>query len=106
MATLGECKTCGVKVSDEAIACPHCGQPNPYTAPDPDRGPWSVVLIDAGAEKINVIKVVREMTALGLKESQNLVENLPQTLKRGLSRPIAERLKNILFAAGANSEIQ
>ena len=67
---------------------------------------FNVVLKDAGANKINVIKEVRAMTNLGLKEAKDLVEAAPKTVKEGVNKEEAEDLKKKLEAAGAKVELQ
>jgi len=67
---------------------------------------FNVILTAAGEKKINVIKVVREITALGLKEAKDLVEGAPQTVKEGLSKEDAEALKAKIAAEGASVEIK
>jgi len=67
---------------------------------------FNVILTAAGEKKINVIKVVREITALGLKEAKDLVEGAPQTVKEGLSKEDAEALKAKITAEGASVEIK
>jgi large subunit ribosomal protein L7/L12 len=65
-----------------------------------------VVLVDAGAGKINVIKVVREITGLGLKEAKELVDNAPKAVKTGVSKDDAEATKAKLEEAGAKVELK
>ena len=67
---------------------------------------FSVILTGIGANKINVIKAVRELTTLGLKESKDLVEGAPQTVKEGINKEEATAAKQILEAAGATAEIK
>ncbi len=67
---------------------------------------FTVNLVSGGASKINVIKVVRELTGLGLKEAKDLVDNAPKTLKEGVSKEEAESLKAKLEEAGATVEIK
>lgn len=67
---------------------------------------FTVNLVSGGASKINVIKVVRELTGLGLKEAKDLVDNAPKTLKEGVSKEEAEALKAKLEEAGAQVEIK
>lgn len=67
---------------------------------------FSVNLISGGASKINVIKIVRELTGLGLKEAKDLVDNAPKTLKEGISKDEAEALKAKLEEAGAAVEVK
>ena len=62
---------------------------------------FTVVLQDGGANKINVIKVVRELTSLGLKEAKDLVDGAPQTVKEGVAKADAESMKKKLEEAGA-----
>jgi len=66
---------------------------------------FSVILKDMGANKISVIKVVRELTSLGLKESKDLVESAPKAVKEGVSKDEATTVKQRLEAAGATAEI-
>ncbi|MGD8192786.1 50S ribosomal protein L7/L12 [Brevibacillus ginsengisoli] len=67
---------------------------------------FTVNLVSGGASKINVIKVVRELTGLGLKEAKDLVDNAPKTLKEGVSKDEAEALKAKLEEAGAQVEVK
>ncbi|KQL47104.1 50S ribosomal protein L7/L12 [Brevibacillus choshinensis] len=67
---------------------------------------FNVTLVSGGASKINVIKVVRELTGLGLKEAKDLVDNAPKTLKEGVSKDEAEALKAKLEEAGAQVEVK
>ena len=67
---------------------------------------FNVILADAGANKINVIKAVREITALGLKEAKDLVDGAPKPLKEGVSKADAEAAKKKLEEAGAKAEIK
>ena len=67
---------------------------------------FSVVLKESGGQKINVIKAVREITALGLKEAKDLVDGAPKTVKEGLKKEEAEEMKKKLEAAGAVAEVK
>ena len=67
---------------------------------------FNVILTNMGANKINVIKAVRELTSLGLKESKDLVESAPKTVKEGVSKDEATAVKQKLEAAGATAEIK
>jgi large subunit ribosomal protein L7/L12 len=67
---------------------------------------FDVILANAGASKINVIKVVREITGLGLKEAKELVDNAPKALKEGASKEEAESIKAKLEEAGATVEVK
>jgi len=67
---------------------------------------FDVVLTDSGANKINVIKEVRALTGLGLKEAKDLVEAAPKNVKEGVAREEAEKMKKALEAAGAKVELK
>jgi len=67
---------------------------------------FTVNLVSGGASKINVIKVVRELTGLGLKEAKDLVDNAPKTIKEGVSKDEAESIKAKLEEAGAQVEVK
>ncbi|HEX9289811.1 MAG TPA: 50S ribosomal protein L7/L12 [Anaeromyxobacteraceae bacterium] len=75
-------------------------------APVEEKTEFSVVLADAGANKINVIKEVRVITGLGLKEAKDLVEAAPKEVKGGVAKAEADELKKKLEAAGAKVEIK
>lgn len=66
-----------------------------------EKTEFTVVLQDGGATKINVIKEVRTLTGLGLKEAKDLVEGAPKTVKEGVTKDEAEKMKKVLEAAGA-----
>jgi len=76
------------------------------TAAKEEKTAFNVVLKAGGEQKINVIKVVKEATGLGLKESKDMVEGAPKTIKEGLKKEDAEELKKKLEAVGAVVEIQ
>jgi large subunit ribosomal protein L7/L12 len=80
----------------------------PTAAPPEEEAPTSfnVILTAAGEKKINVIKAVREVTSLGLKEAKDLVEGAPQPVKEGLNKEDAEALKAKLVAEGATVDIK
>ena len=71
-----------------------------------EKSEFDVILKDAGASKINVIKAVREATGLGLKEAKALVDGAPAAVKEGVSKADAEDLKGKLEAAGATVELK
>ena len=71
-----------------------------------EKTEFDVVLTAAGASKLNVIKVVREITGLGLKDAKDLVESAPKTIKEGLSKADAEALQKQLTEAGAEFEVK
>ena len=71
-----------------------------------EKTEFDVVLANAGASKVKVIKVVREVTGLGLKEAKDLVDNAPKTLKEGVSKEEAEEMKAKLEETGASVEVK
>jgi large subunit ribosomal protein L7/L12 len=71
-----------------------------------EKTEFDVVLAGAGANKINVIKVVRTLTNLGLKEAKDLVDGAPKTLKEGASKEEAQKMKQQLEEAGATVEVK
>lgn len=71
-----------------------------------EKTEFDVVLTDAGANKVAVIKVVRELTGLGLKEAKAAVDEAPSTLKEGVSKDEAEKMKKQLEEAGAKTELK
>ena len=75
-------------------------------APAAEKTEFDVVLADAGAEKIKVIKAVREITSLGLTEAKTFVESAPKAVKEGVSKDEAESVKKKLEEAGAKVEIK
>jgi large subunit ribosomal protein L7/L12 len=75
-------------------------------APAEEKTEFTVVLAAAGANKINVIKEIRAITGLGLKEAKDLVEGAPKTVKEGANKADAEKMKAQLTAAGATVEIK
>ncbi|QER42521.1 50S ribosomal protein L7/L12 [Thermodesulfobacterium sp. TA1] len=76
------------------------------TAQAEEKTEFDVVLTDVGGNKINVIKVVREITGLGLKEAKDLVEGVPKPVKTGVSKNEAEEIKKKLEEVGAKVEIK
>jgi large subunit ribosomal protein L7/L12 len=75
-------------------------------APAEEKTEFTVVLKDVGANKINVIKAVREVTSLGLKEAKDLVDGAPKTVKDGVSKEEAETIKKKFAEAGATVEVK
>jgi len=71
-----------------------------------EKTAFDVILANAGAQKINVIKVVRELTGLGLKEAKDLVEGAPKPVKTGVTKEDADNMKKKLTEAGATIEIK
>lgn len=75
-------------------------------APVEEKTEFAVVLTAAGANKINVIKAVREVTSLGLKEAKDLVDGAPKTIKEGVSKDEAETIRKKFTEAGATVEVK
>ncbi len=96
----------GVTAAAPAAAAPAGGggAAAPAVAEEPTS--FNVILTAAGEKKINVIKVVREITALGLKEAKDLVDGAPKAVKEGLSKDDADALKAKLTAEGASVEVK
>ena len=92
----------GVSAAPVAVAA---GAAAPAAAVE-EKTEFDVILKSFGAKKLDVIKVVRELTGLGLKEAKELVEGAPKTLKEGASKEDAESIKEKLVAAGAEVEIK
>jgi large subunit ribosomal protein L7/L12 len=88
-----------------AMMAPGAGAPG-GAAPAAEKTEFDVVLQDAGAEKIKVIKAVREITSLGLTEAKTFVESAPKAVKEGVSKDEAEAVKKKLEEAGAKVEIK
>ena len=96
----------GVKAAPVAVAAgPAAAAAAPAAAVE-EQTEFNVELKEAGANKIAVIKVVREITGLGLKEAKDLVEGAPKTLKEGVSKAEAEEMKKKLEDAGAKVELK
>ncbi len=95
----------GVKAAPVAVAAP-AGGAAPAAAAVEEKTEFNVELKEAGANKIAVIKVVREITGLGLKEAKDLVEGAPKTLKEGVSKADADEMKKKLEEAGAKVELK
>ena len=93
-------------VSAAPVAVAGAAAPAAGAAAAEEKTEFDVVLASAGDSKLGVIKVVREITGLGLKEAKDLVEGAPKTLKEGVSKEEAEDLKAKLAAAGATVEVK
>jgi large subunit ribosomal protein L7/L12 len=78
----------------------------PAAAAAEEKTAFDVILVAAGAQKINVIKVVRELTGLGLKEAKDLVEGAPKPVKTGVTKEESETMKKKLADAGATVEVK
>ena len=96
----------GVKAAPVAVAAPTGGPAAPAEAPKEEKTEFDVVLANAGANKIQVIKAIREITGLGLKEAKDLVEAAPKTVKEQISKADAEEMKKKLTEAGATVELK
>jgi large subunit ribosomal protein L7/L12 len=97
----------GVKAAPAAVAVAAGAGPSAAAAaPAEEQTEFNVELKEAGANKISVIKVVREITGLGLKEAKDLVEGAPKTLKEGVSKADAQEMKKKLEDAGAKAELK
>lgn len=93
----------GVSAASFAVAAPSAGG---ATAPAEVKDKFEIVLSASGDNKINVIKEVRAITNLGLKEAKDLVESAPKTLKTDVAKVEAEEIKKKLEAAGAKVELK
>ena len=94
----------GVRAAAPVMAAPTGGEA--AAAPAEEKTEFDVVLTAAGANKINVIRIVRELTSLGLKESKDLVEGAPKAVKENVSKEEAASAKSKLEAVGASVEIK
>ena len=92
----------GVSAAPVAVAA----APGAAAAPVEEKTEFDVVLKNAGASKLNVIKVVREITGLGLKDAKDLVEAAPKTVKEAVAKEEADKIAEQLKAAGAEVEVK
>ena len=100
-------ETFGVSAAAAVAAAPAAAAAGgEAAAPAEEQTEFDVILQAAGGNKINVIKVVREVTALGLKEAKDLVEAAPEAVKEGVSKEEAETIKQKLTDAGATVEVK
>jgi large subunit ribosomal protein L7/L12 len=99
-------ETFGVSAAAAAVAAPAASAAGEAAAPAEEQTEFDVILQAVGAAKINVIKVVREVTALGLKEAKDLVEAAPKAVKEGVSKEEAETVRQKLADAGATVEVK
>ena len=95
----------GVSAAAASAAAPAAGAAAAAPAAE-EKTEFTVVLTGAGANKIHVIKVVREITALGLKEAKDLVDGAPKTVKEGITKDEAEAMKKKFVDAGASVEVK
>jgi large subunit ribosomal protein L7/L12 len=96
----------GVSAAAAAPMAGGGGAPAAAAAPVEEKTEFTVVLTGAGANKINVIKAVREVTSLGLKEPKDLVDGAPKNIKEGISKEEAETIKKKFVDAGATVEVK
>ena len=96
----------GVSAAAAAAPAAAAGPAAAAAAPAEEKTEFTVVLESAGDKKINVIKAVREVTSLGLKEAKDLVEGAPQTVKEGVSKDEADKIKKAFEEAGAKVSIK
>jgi len=89
-----------------AVAAAPGAAPGAEAAPAEEKTEFDVILVEAGGQKIQVIKEVRAITGLGLKEAKELVESAPKPVKEGVSKEEAEEIKKKLEAVGAKVEIK
>jgi large subunit ribosomal protein L7/L12 len=99
-------ETFGVSAAAAVAAAPAAAAAGEAAAPAEEKTEFDVILQAAGGNKINVIKVVREVTALGLKEAKDLVEAAPKAVKEGVSKDEAETVRQKLADAGATVEVK
>ena len=93
-------------VSAAAMAAPAAGGAGGAAAVAEEKTDFNVVLLEAGAQKVQVIKAVRELTGLGLKEAKDLVDGAPKNVKEGIPKADAEAAKKKLEDAGAKVELK
>ena len=96
----------GVSAAAAAMPMMAAGAPAAAAAPVEEQLEFNVILQEAGDKKINVIKAVREVTSLGLKEAKDLVEGAPGTIKEAVSKDEAAKIKKIFEEAGAKVVVQ
>src|SRR5580704_8737738 len=96
----------GVSAAAATVAAAPAAGGGAGAAPVEEKTEFAVVLTGVGANKINVIKVVREVTSLGLKEAKDLVDGAPKTIKEGVNKDEAETIKKKFVDAGATVEVK
>ena len=94
----------GVSAAAAVVAVP--GAAAGAAAAEEEKTEFDAILKEAGSEKIKVIKVIRELTGLGLKEAKDFVESAPKTIKEGISKEAAEEMKKKFEEVGATIEIK
>ena len=96
----------GVSAASAAVAAPVAAGAGDSAAPAEEKTEFDVILTSIGEKKINVIKEVRGITGLGLKEAKEAVESAPKAIKEGVSKEEAEEVKKKLEEAGASVELK
>src|SRR6267378_3843880 len=96
----------GVSAAAATVAAAPAAGGGAAAAPVEEKTEFAVVLTAAGANKINVIKAVREVTSLGLKEAKDLVDGAPKTVKEGVTKDEAETIKKKFVDVGASVEVK
>jgi large subunit ribosomal protein L7/L12 len=96
----------GVSAAAVAVAAPAAGGAGEAAAAAEEQTEFDVILTNAGANKVNTIKVVRAITGLGLKEAKDLVDGAPKPVKEGIPKAEADSIKAQLVEAGAEAEIK
>ena len=96
----------GVSAAPVAVAAVGGGGAAPAAAAVEEKTEFDIILLDGGASRINVIKAVREVTSLGLKEAKDLVEGAPKAVKEGVGKEEADEVRKKLEGAGAKVEVK
>ena len=96
----------GVSAAAAVVAVPGAAAGAAAAAAEEEKTEFDAILKDAGSEKIKVIKVIRELTGLGLKEAKDFVESAPKTIKEAASKEECEKIKEKLAEVGATVEIK
>jgi large subunit ribosomal protein L7/L12 len=96
----------GVSAAAAAVAAPAAGGAAAAAPVVEEKTEFNVILVAAGANKINVIKAVREVTSLGLKEAKDLVDGAPKAIKEGVNKDEAETIRKKFADAGATVEVK
>ena len=99
-------ETFGVSAAAATVVAAGGGTAAGSAAPAEEKTEFTVVLTDVGGNKINVIKAVREVTSLGLKEAKDLVDGAPKSIKEGVGKEEAENIKKKFTEAGATVEVK
>lgn len=99
-------KEFGVTAAAPAVAAPTAAPAQPSAPPVEEKTEFTVILKDIGANKISVIKTVREITSLGLKEAKDLVESAPKAVREGVTKDEAAAIKQKLEASGATVVVE